>query len=204
MKRALTSAGRALAAGLLIVVPVYLAILLLVKGMASVAGLVKPVAVLIPGSWPAEPVLALLLILVVCMLVGMAVRTAAGRAIRERGETTLFERIPGYALIRSLTQQVAGQSADKAGKPALGEFDDGMVPAFVIAECDEARVVVFVPSIPTPLAGAVWVLERRRVHPVDVPFTAALRVVSHWGSGARDLVAAMDRNAPSEARAGLG
>ena len=36
------------------------------------------------------------------------------------------------------------------------------------------------------------ILERRRVHPLDVPLTEALKVVSRWGSGAKDLVAAME------------
>jgi uncharacterized membrane protein len=53
--------------------------------------------------------------------------------------------------------------------------------------------MVFVPSIPTPLAGAVYILDRRRVHPLDVPFTDALKTVSRWGSGAKDLVAVMER-----------
>jgi uncharacterized membrane protein len=51
-----------------------------------------------------------------------------------------------------------------------------------------------VPSIPTPLAGAVYILERKRVHPLDVPFTQAIQVVSRWGSGAKDLVAAMGKD----------
>jgi len=47
--------------------------------------------------------------------------------------------------------------------------------------------------MPTPFASAVYVLDRHRVHPVDVPFTDAVRVISRWGSGSKDLVAAMDR-----------
>jgi uncharacterized membrane protein len=50
---------------------------------------------------------------------------------------------------------------------------------------------VFVPSVPTPLAGAVYVLDRQRVHPLKVPFTQAVRTISQWGSGSKDLVAAM-------------
>ena len=38
-----------LVSGLLIVAPIYLAILLLLKAMKAVAGLVKPVAHLVPG-----------------------------------------------------------------------------------------------------------------------------------------------------------
>jgi hypothetical protein len=31
------------------------------------------------------------------------------------------------------------------------------------------------------------------VHPVDVPFTEAVKTVSRWGSGSKDLVAAMEK-----------
>src|SRR6185295_15595206 len=78
---------------------------------------------------------------------------------------------------------------------ALIEIEDALVPGFIIEEFEDGRYTVFVPSIPTPFAGAVYVLERQRVHPVNVPFTDAIRVVSRWGSGAKDLVAAMEREA---------
>ena len=103
-------------------------------------------------------------------------------------------KIPGYALFRSMTQQMAGSAEEKAWKPALAEIEDALVPAFIIEELKDGRFTVFVPSIPTPLAGAVYVLPRERVHPVDVPFTQALQTVSRWGSGAKDLVAAMKRH----------
>ncbi len=193
MKRGIGLLTRVLLGGILLVVPIYVAILLLLKGMASAAGLVKPVALLLPDSWPAEKLLSLLLVLGFCLLVGVAVRTSPGRALRERVERGLFERIPGYALIRSLTQQVAGQGAGNEWKPALALFDDGLVPAFIIEECPGNRYTIFVPSIPTPLAGAVYILDRNRVHPLDVPFTDALRVISRWGSGAKDLLATMER-----------
>ena len=59
------------------------------------------------------------------------------------------------------------------------------MPAFIIEELEDGRFTVFVPSIPTPLAGAVYVLSRDRVHPLDVPFTQAIQTVSRWGSGAK-------------------
>jgi uncharacterized membrane protein len=49
-----------------------------------------------------------------------------------------------------------------------------------------------VPSVPTPLAGAVYVLSHDRVHPLDIAFTQAMKTVSRWGSGCKDLVAAME------------
>lgn len=181
----------ALINGLLIVVPVYLALLVLLKAMQSLVGVVRPIAALLPDWMPAEDLLALLLVLLVCFLVGVAVRTRIGRAAREQVERSLFQRIPGYAVFRGLAQQLAGESRESAWKPALVEIEEALVPGFIIEELDDGQFTVFVPSVPTPLAGAVYVLRRERVHPLDVPFTSAIQVISKWGSGSKALVAAM-------------
>jgi uncharacterized membrane protein len=58
---------------------------------------------------------------------------------------------------------------------------------------------VLVPSVPTPMAGALYILPPERVHPVDVPFTVALKVFSKWGTGAGEFVRAMQVAKPSQA-----
>jgi uncharacterized membrane protein len=180
-----------LVGGVIVVLPIYLAVLMLLKGMQSVAGLVRPFAMLLPAWLPAENFLSLALVLVVCGLIGLAVRTTMGRAVREQIERSLFERIPGYALFRSLTQRIAGEGGEGAWKPALAEIEDALAPAFIIEELADGRLTVFVPSVPTPLAGAVYILHRDRVHPLDISFTEAVKSVSRWGAGSKDLVAAM-------------
>ena len=197
MKKAIVFIAKAVLGGLLIIVPIYLAVLLLLKGMKTVVGLVRPFALLLPDWLPAEKPLSLLLVLMICFMISVAVRTRAGRVVRERIERTFFERIPGYALFRSLTQQVAGDNRQNVWKPALAEIEEALVPAFIIEEFEDGRYTVFVPSIPTPLAGAVYILDRKRVHPLNVPFTEALKAVSKWGSGAKNLVEAMERDANS-------
>ena len=192
MKRAMVFLSKALIRGLLIVVPVYFAVLLLLKGMQSVANLVQPFAHLLPAWVPAEKLLSLLLVLAICVAIGASVGTRIGKDVRNWMEKTLFERIPGYALFRGLTRQVAGQSRESTWKAALFQSDEALIPAFIIEELEDGRYTVFVPSIPTPFAGAVYVLDRQRVHPVDVPFTDAIKVVTRWGSGAKDMVAAME------------
>ena len=199
MKYAWEFVKNTLVGGLLIVVPIYLAVLLLLKAMQSVMGLVRPLAQLLPPWIPADNILSLLLVLSLFFLIGLAVRAPTGRALRERLEQSLFERIPGYALFRSLTQRLAGESRENVWQPALAEIEDALVPAFIIEELEDGRFTVFVPSIPTPLAGAVYVLSRDRVHPLDVPFTQAIQTVSRWGSGAKELVAAMEKPSLADA-----
>lgn len=199
MKYAREFVTNAVVGGVLILAPLYLAVLLLLKGMKSVVGLVRPLAAMLPDWVPAEGFLSLVVVLVGCFLVGAAVRTQTGRAARERIEISFFDKLPGYALLRSLTQRLAGQSEENVWKPALAEIEDALVPAFIIEELDDGRYTVFVPSVPTPLAGAVYILSRERVHPIDVPFTQAIKSVSRWGAGSKDLVAAMRRDEISSA-----
>ena len=190
----------ALVRGLMVVVPAYLAFLLLVKAMKSVLALTKPFAVLIPDWLPGEDLLAFLLVLVFCFAVGAAMGTRTGRAAGERLERSLFERIPGYPLFKSLAQRLSGEGRENEWRPALAEIEEALVPAFIIEPLDDGRFTVFVPSVPTPFAGAVYVLAAERVHPLDVPFAVAVRSISRWGSGAKDLVAAMNARPAADPR----
>ena len=187
----------AVVGGVLVLLPIYLAVLVLLKGMQSVVGLVRPISALLPDWLPAEDLLSLLVVLIACFLVGAAVRTRTGQVLRERMEMSFFGRLPGYALFRGLTQRLVGESDENVWKPALAEIEDALVPAFIVEELDDGRYTVFVPSVPTPFAGAVYVLNRERVHLVDIPFTQALKSISRWGSGSKDLVAAMRKENPS-------
>src|SRR6476620_2525211 len=143
MKQALAFTTRAVFSGLLITVPIYLAILLLLKGMKSVVGLVRPFALLLPDWIPAETALSLVLVLVICFAMGVAVRTRAGQAARDQIERTFLEKLPGYALLRSLTQQMAVKSGESTWKPALFESDEGLLLAFIIEEFGDGRYTVF-------------------------------------------------------------
>jgi uncharacterized membrane protein len=188
----LESISSALMAGVLVVAPVYLGVLLLLKAMQSLGVVVHPIAELLPDWVPAERLLSLLIVLAICLAIGFAVRTATGHAFRERLEHAVFEKLPGYTLFRSLTLRLAGQSEDTTWKPAFAEIEEALVPAFIIEELANDHYTVFVPSVPTPLAGAVYVISRDRVHPVNISFTRAIRTLSRWGAGCKEMVAAIE------------
>ena len=182
----------AVVGGVLVLLPIYLAVLLLLKGVQSVVGLMKPIAALLPAWGPGAEVLSLLVVIAASFVIGAAIRTRAGQAVRERVEKTLLGRLPGYALVRSLSQRLAGEGEESTWKPALVEIEDALVPAFIVEVLDDGRYTIFVPSIPTPFAGAVYILAASRVHPVDVPLAQAIKSISRWGTGSREWVTAME------------
>jgi uncharacterized membrane protein len=180
--------------GLLILVPIYLAVLLVAKAVGAVLHLLDPVTALLPEWVPLKALWSVLFVVLLCFLVGAAVRTKRGRRIRARVEAFLFGDLPGYALIRGLTDRIAGTGDENTWKPALAEIEEALVPAFIIEALDDGRLTVFVPSVPTPFAGAVYILVKERVHPLDVPFTHAIKSISRWGSGSGELVAALHKS----------
>jgi uncharacterized membrane protein len=83
-------------------------------------------------------------------------------------------------------------------EPALAEIEEALVPAFIIEEFEDGRFTVFVPSAPTPVSGSVYILTPDRVHPLHVPFTHAVKSLTRWGSGSKELVIAMEERKRQE------
>src|SRR4030095_11304648 len=105
----------------------------------------------------------------------------------------------GYTLLRGLAGRITGQADEPTFTPALVEIEEALVPALIIEELENGSYTVLVPSVPTPMAGALYILPRERVHPVNVPLTKAIGVFSKWGAGAGDFVRAMQAESLSQA-----
>jgi len=197
MKRLAEFSKTTLIGGVLVILPIYIILLLLFKTVAGVAALVSPITAQLPAALQFREVIAVVILIFVCFVAGLLLRTGPGMRTKNAVELNLLDRIPGYALIRGLAARAAGRKEGDTFAVALVEIEDALVPAFVIETHDDGAFTVFVPSVPTPVAGAIYILPKERVHLVDVPFAKALTVISKWGVGARDLVKAMPQSGGS-------
>jgi uncharacterized membrane protein len=178
--------------GLLIVVPTYLAVLLLAKAVGGLLALLGPIVALLPqGVQPFGRILAIVLVVLVCFVLGLIARTAIGRRAIEAFERHVLERLPGFALLRSVVRRVSGAGDEAQFQPVLVEIEEALTPGFIVEEIGDDRFVVLVPSVPTPAAGSLYILPRERVHWVDVPITEAIAVITRWGAGTSGLLKAM-------------
>jgi len=134
-------------------------------------------------------------LLVLCFLAGLMMRTRLGRSATTMVEENVLCWIPGFRLIRDLLKRIAGEQEDQTWAVALVEIEEALVPVFVVEHLPDGQYTVFVPSVPTPAAGAVYVMAPERVHIVDVPFAQGLRCITKWGTGTGVLVEAMKRTA---------
>ena len=177
--------------GVLIVLPIYVSILLLAKSLSIVVKLLSPLTAQVPATMQFRQLIAIAIMISLCFMAGIIVRTGPGLRAQHAFEGNLLNRIPGYAIVRGLTARMAGRQEDDMFAVALVEMDDGIVMAFVVEHHDDGAYTIFIPSVPTPAVGAVFIVAKERVQIVDVPFAKAASVISKWGTGAADLRTAM-------------
>ena len=180
-----------LVGGLLIVLPLWVSLLLLLKAIKGALAVLRPVAKLVPQRFVHDDVVALCLLVLICFGVGLVVRTELGKRVGDWLEHHLLGRLPGFSIIRGMIGQFAGEKDEESFQPALVEIEEALVPAFIIEKHADGQFTVFVSSSPTPMAGAIYILQPERVHPVDVPLRKAMVCVTKWGAGAAEMRAAM-------------
>ena len=193
MKTLLHFIKTTLIGGLVIVLPVWVTVLLLLKAIKGAMAMLHPIAALLPQSVVHEDLVALGLLVAICFVVGLVIRTGPGHRLRLWLARHFLERIPGFSLLRSMARQLAGDVTEQSFQPALAEIEDALVPAFIVEKHPDGQLTVFVSSSPTPMAGAIYILPPERVHPVDVPLHKAMVCISKWGTGAMAMRAAMKR-----------
>ncbi len=201
MQRAITFLKTTFLGGALVVLPAWLAVLLLIKALVHLEVIVKPVSKHLPEGVGHPLIIAILLLLAACLLVGSALRTTVGRQVKQALENTMLERVPGYTTLRSVAEQMGDLQENHGFKPALIEIEDALAPGFIVEEHAGGKSTVFIPSAPTPMAGNIYIIDSARVHPADVPVTTMFKCISKWGAGAGDLLAALPTE-PSTRRPG--
>ena len=185
-----------LVGGALVVLPLWVALLLLLKAMFQVVGLVKPISAELPTDMGNPDALAIVLMVLVCFAVGLVVQTVVGRQAQEAVEKVVFARIPGYKFLSNVGKQIADVQHNHGFKPALFQTDEGLVPAFIVEALPEGKFTLFLPSAPTPLAGSIMITDGARVFPVDISVPQAFACISKWGTGAGEMYAKIHRDPP--------
>ena len=156
-----------LVGGLLVVLPLWVSVLLLVKAVKSALVVLHPVAKLLPQKLVHPDMVALCLLLLICFGVGLLIRIRLGQRIGDWLEKHLLGRIPGFSIVSSMIRQLAGAKDEQSFQPALVEIEEALVPAFIIEKHADGQFTVFVSSSPTPMAGAIYILQPERVHDTE-------------------------------------
>ena len=178
--------------GLFVLLPVLLLYMLLAEALQLVVALATPIADLFPkgvfDQAEAPVLIALILIVGVSFLLGLALRSAALSRLGSWTERTVLSRLPVYTVLKRLTKGFAKEEA-AAFKPGLLISKEGWREiAYVIEDHGDGHLTVLVPWAPTAFSGSVKVVSRDRVETLDANLGDVSKVLSLWGMGTRDLL----------------
>ena len=172
--------------GLLVILPIWLTGYVLLKVLHFIVGLLEPVRDLLPKDTNFQNLIALLLVVVFCFLIGL-VKSAPWGAPLISGIERLIAYLPGYRSLRSLIHSLFGSPAAEGWAPALIRTDETEQPGFVIERHEDGRFTVFVPGAPTPMSGDVHVIDGWRVKMLSAGTPEVLRVMTRFGDGAEHV-----------------
>lgn len=181
----MTALRRALLDGAMVVLPLGAVALLVLGILHKLQDAADPLA----RNYGHPVVAAVLMLVLLCLVIGALVRSAAGGWARRVLEGALFDRIPGYRLLKAFSGEgPLAEGGSRALRPALAAFDDGQCPALVMDELADGRLLVFVPGAPAPMSGALYVFAAERVRYLDVPLLPFMKAISSWGLGLREMI----------------
>ena len=174
--------------GVLVIVPLGVIFLFLSKIVEILEKVAKPLGLESYFSTSIAIIIGLLLLLIICFVIGVLVRTGFGTWSFERLENKVLKQIPGYQIIsRALKGFAAEETAyPKALVHLLGS--EAAVLGFVMEENDNGSVTVFVPSSPVITVGTVYIVNRSRVTILEASTMEIADCISQWGLGSRKIL----------------
>lgn len=177
--------------GVVLLLPLVVALAVVGQGVALVGKAAAPLIALLPdrsvGGVALATLATVLLLLLLCFGAGLLARAALGRRLSDSFENRLHALYPRYTVFKGMTQDLAGQGMQGL-KPVLVGFDDQQTLAMEVERLADGRVVLFLPGAPDPWSGNVVLVDPHRVTALAVELGAVNRVLKGLGRGTARLL----------------
>jgi uncharacterized membrane protein len=178
--------------GALFLLPLIVTLFLVGKAFKFMARVLTPLAAALPvpgvAGFLVADLLAILALVLVCFAAGLIARTGVGRWLGGSAENLILKKIPGFTLLKSMTRGEENLGTDGEVGVVLFETEGGHALGFAVETHASGTVTVFVPSAPTPTAGAILYLPEDKVKRLDIPVKSAVKCIMQLGVGSKDLL----------------
>jgi len=183
-----------LVGGLLVLFPLFGLVYFILFIGRLLTSTIKPFIGLLPGidsvSLPFANILSILVLILMCFLVGVFVKTRPGIALTS-WLTRVLEKIPLYIMLRRIGEILFDQE-DPRGTPVLVHLDNAKQIGFMIEQHGSEGVTVFFPSAPSPLGGSIMIVSPDKVEKLNVRAADVARVIGTFGAGTDALLVGRD------------
>lgn len=180
-----------LAGGMLVLFPLVGCAYLIFRLASLLISFISPLLSVLPGFRNAHLAVregaSLGILLLLCFLIGLIVKTSVGKAVGCWLEINLLESVPGFLLFRRIAQTLFGEE-ETSGIPVIVRRGPVRQIGFLIEQNALGEATVFVPSAPGLLSGGVIIVTSDDIERVDAAASTAARTVMRYGMGTNALL----------------
>ena len=185
--------------GLVVLLPTVILIAVVIWAINLVLHVISPLTALLVARNMHESfanLFVLSMLLLLCIGVGVFVRTSAGAMLLQLIEKKYLRMTPGYSMVRDTVRAFLGEKKNPFSTVALVRLFDSetMTTAFVVDEHENGYCTVFVPTGPNPTSGMIYHLKKTQVFPIAVKVEDAMRSIISCGAGSKQLLVAYASN----------
>ncbi len=175
----------------MLLLPLLIFGLLIEEAIEMMAVVAEPLADDLPidsvGGLAVANLLAVVLVVALCFLLGLIARSRTVTRLTQRLETSVLNRVPGYVLLKGLTSRFTPEAT--AGlAPVIVSTGDSSRIGLEVDRLADGRRVVYLPGAPNPWSGIVQIMMPDRVEPLDVPVSSVFDHAERMGHGASRLL----------------
>lgn len=197
MKRIRSFIGLTLLGGMMVALPITIFILLVDWLLGLVTSFVSPLSALLTRWTPVAQIVAdllgVIIVLIICFLVGLLIRTKIGSWLHDIIDQWLTKLAPGYKTIREVVMQFFGGEGNTSllkGQVCrayiMGRAAGVSVTGIITSTHVNGDYTVYVATAPIPTSGFVYHLSSECVDLLPhVSVEAAMRTVIACGSGSQ-------------------
>lgn len=139
--------------------------------------------------------LALLAILVLFFLLGLAIQTRIGNFFRKVLETKYLMKIPGYKTAREIVMQFFGGNRSFFSEVVLVDiFNSGTLMTGFITDNQDEIVTVFVPTGPNPTSGNIYHIKKDKIIRTKASVDVGMKSIISCGAGSNELFKKIESN----------
>lgn len=176
--------------GIVFMVPIIIFIAIIGKAIELTNKLAAPVSAIIPvdsiGNIAVANLLALVIVLLICFLAGLAAKSTLARKSIGALESRALSKIPVYGLLKSKIDAIVQPEKAEGMKPVLARFDDSWQIAFEVERIQGGVVAIYLPGAPDPWSGSVCFVTEDRIQPIELTLPPVLRILKGIGKGSNE------------------
>tara|TARA_B100000809_G_scaffold63282_2_gene59989 strand:- start:10364 stop:10969 length:606 start_codon:yes stop_codon:yes gene_type:complete len=192
MKRFISFLKTTLIGGVFLIVPIVIVLIILGKVIEILRVLVKPIVKKIPldtiGGITVARLTAVLVLIFICLLAGLLAKTKSANQLKDWIESTLLSNIPGYSMIKGMTETAIGIESSNENEIMLVNIEETWQLGILMDQVDDELFTIFLPGAPSPMSGDVVFVKKERLKKLDISSVEAFKIQKKLGVGSAAIL----------------